>query len=76
MNYETRTVKVSVAPKGEPLFHNGVTNIEIVDEAAGEFLEVTQCNDSNEGKISIEKSEWPTLRAAIDQRIRECRDYK
>lgn len=76
MNYETRTVKVSVAPKGEPLFHNGVTNIEIVDEADGEFLEVTQCNDSNEGKISIEKSEWPTLRAAIDQMIRECRDYK
>ena len=76
MNYETRTVKVSVAPKGEPLFHNGVTNIEIVDEAAGEFLEVTQCNDSNEGKISIEKSEWPTLRAAIDQMIKECRDYK
>ena len=76
MNYETRTVKVSVAPKGEPLFHNGVTNIEIVDEAAGEFLEVTQCNDSNEGKISIEKSEWPTLRAAIDQMIKECRDHK
>jgi hypothetical protein len=76
MNYETRTVKVSIAPKGEPLFHNGVTNIEIVDEAAGEFLEVTQCNDSNEGKISIEKSEWPTLRAAIDQMIRDCRDYK
>jgi len=76
MNYETRTIKVSVAPKGEPIFHNGVTSIEIVDEAAGEFLEVTQCNDSNEGKISIEKSEWPTLRAAIDQMINECRDYK
>ena len=76
MNYETRTIKVSVAPKGEPIFHNGVTSIEIVDEAAGEFLEVTQCNDSNEGKISIEKSEWPTLRAAIDQMIKECCDYK
>ena len=76
MNYETRTIKVSVAPKGEPIFHNGVTSIEIVDEAAGEFLEVTQCNDSNEGKISIEKSQWPTLRAAIDQMIKECRDYK
>ena len=76
MNYETRTIKVSVAPKGEPIFHNGVTSIEIVDEATGEFLEVTQCNDSNEGKISIEKSEWPTLRAAIDQMIKECRDYK
>lgn len=76
MNYETRTVKVSIVPKGEPIFHNGVTSIEIVDEAAGEFLEVSQCNDSNEGKISIEKSEWPTLRAAIDKMIKECRDHE
>lgn len=76
MNYETRTVKVSVVPKEEPIFHNGVTSIEIVDEAAGEFVEVTQCNDSNEGKIAIEKSEWPTLRAAIDKMIKECREYK
>ena len=76
MNYETRTVKVSVVPKGEPIFHNGVTSIEIVDEASGEFLEVSQCNDSNNGKIFIDPYEWPTLRAAIDKMIKECRDYK
>jgi hypothetical protein len=76
MTYETRTVKVSVAPKGEPLFHNGVTNIEIIDEASGEFLEVSQCSESNESKISIDPYEWPTIRAAIDKMIKECRDYK
>jgi hypothetical protein len=76
MTYETRTVKVSVAPKGEPLFHNGVTNIEIIDEASGEFLEVSQCNDNNDGKILIDPYEWPTLRAAIDKMIKECREYK
>ena len=76
MNYETRTVKVSVVPKGEPIFHNGVTSIEIIDEAAGEFLEVTQCNDSNDGKIVIDPCEWPALRTAIDKMIKECRDYK
>lgn len=76
MNYETRIVKVSVVPKGEPIFHNGVTSIEIIDEASGEFLEVTQCNDSNDGKILIDPHEWTTLRAAIDKMIKECRDYK
>ena len=76
MNYETRTVKVSVAPKGEPLFDNGVTNIEIADEAAGEFLEVSQCGESNEGKIIIDPCEWPVLRAAINKMIKECREYK
>lgn len=76
MTYETRTVRVSVAPKGEPLFHNGVTNIEIADEASGEFLEVSQCSDSNDGKILIDPYEWPTLRAAIDKMIKECREYK
>ena len=76
MNYETRTVKVSVVPKGEPIFHKGVTSIEIVDEASGEFLEVSQCNDSNDGKILIDPYEWPTLQTAIDKMIKECRDYK
>jgi hypothetical protein len=76
MNYETRTVRVSVAPKGEPLFHDGVTSVEIVDEAAGEFLEVSQCSESNEVKILIDPYEWPTLRAAIDKMIKECREYK
>jgi hypothetical protein len=76
MTYETRTVRLSVAPKGEPLFHNGVTNIEITDEAAGEFLEVSQCNDNNSGKIHIDPYEWPALRAAIDEMIKECREYK
>jgi hypothetical protein len=76
MTHETRTVRVSVAPKGEPLFHNGVTNIEITDEASGEFLEVSQCNDNNSGKILIDPYEWPALRAAIDKMIKECREYK
>jgi hypothetical protein len=76
MTYETRTVKVLVVPKGKQIFYNGVTSIEIVDEASGEFLEVSQCNDSNDGKILIDPYEWPTLRAAIEKMIRECRDYK
>jgi hypothetical protein len=73
MTYETRTTKITVLPKGESLFHEGATEITIVDEAAGEYLEVSQCSDSHEGKIKIDSCEWPAIKAAIDKMIKECR---
>lgn len=75
MNYETRTTKITVLPKGEPLFHEGATEIAIVDEVGGEFLEVSQCSDRHEGTIKIDPAEWPSLKAAIDKMIKECRDH-
>lgn len=76
MSYETRTTKLTVLFKGESLYHESATDIEIVDEAAGEFLEVSQCNDSHEGKIKIDVYEWPTLRSAINKMIKECKEDK
>lgn len=76
MSYETRTTKITVLLKGEPIFNKGSTEIEIVDEASGEFLEVSQCDDFYDGKIKIDTHEWPTLRAAINKMIKECREYK
>lgn len=73
MSYETRTTKLTILPKGEPLFCEGATEIEIVDEAAGEFLEVSQCSDAHQGKIKIDIYEWPTLKAGIERMIKECR---
>jgi hypothetical protein len=73
MIYEIRTTKVSVVPKGEPLFNQEATEIEIVDEAAGEFIEVRQCSDAYDGKIGITVEEWPTIRKAIDDMIDRCR---
>ena len=76
MKYETRTLKIAVGVKSEPIFHEGTTEIEIVDEAAGEFLKVTQCDDDAEsGVIKIDPHEWPMLKAAIDRMIKECRSY-
>jgi len=74
MKYETRVIKIAVIPKGEPIFNENVTTVEIVDEAAGEFLEVRQLGDSGEeGQIKIDPTEWPDLRAAIERMIKECR---
>jgi hypothetical protein len=74
MKYETRTLKIAVCVKGEPIFHTGTTEIEIVDEAAGEFLKITQSPDDGEpGQIRIDPTEWPHLKAAIEKMIKECR---
>jgi hypothetical protein len=76
MRYETRTLKIAVCVKGEPIFHEGVTEIEIVDEAANEFLKITQSPDDAEpGVIKIDSHEWPMLKAAIDRMIKECRSH-
>lgn len=75
MIYETRTIKTAVLTKGDRLFDISCTEIEIVDEAAGEFLEVKQCTEDSEGTIKIDPHEWPTLKAAIDKMIKECRNY-
>jgi hypothetical protein len=52
-----------------------MTEIEIVDEAAGEFLKVSQCSEHHEGSIKIDAEEWLTLKAAIDKMFKECRNY-
>ena len=74
MKYETRTLKMGVCVKGEALFHESMTEIEIVDEAGGEFLKIIQCPDEKDTQeILIDPTEWPALRAAIDKMIKECR---
>ena len=45
--------------------------IEIVDEAAGEFLEVSQ----EGGKLRFDKEEWPHVRDAIEKMFKLCRNY-
>lgn len=56
-------------PMGEPLFSEQCTHVSIVDEAAGEFLEVEQqsgrpCLEPQ--KVSINPQEWPALKDAIE----------
>ena len=75
MEYETRTLALVVVKKDAPIFDETATRIEIVDEAAGEFVEVSQCVPGREnGIISIEKNDWKQVRAAINKLISECRD--
>jgi hypothetical protein len=42
------------------------THVEIEDEAAGEFVIVTQHKDGQNKGITVEPNDWPAIRAAIE----------
>lgn len=75
-NYLTRITALTVAPEHEPLYSEMATTVAIVDEAVGEFVEVSQNLASGATKILINPDEWHHLRAAIDRMITECRERK
>ena len=68
--YVVRLKSLLVAPEGDRMFSELVTEIYIEDEAAGEFVEVKQ----ERGHIAINPEEWPTIRRAINRLVKECRE--
>jgi len=73
MKYITRTTQKIVLPEGEPIFCEGATTIEISDEAAGEFVTVSQDVDGKQA-LQFDGDEWPTVRAAIDDMLGKCKE--
>ena len=63
--YITRTTQLTVLPKCDPTYSERATTITIIDEAAGEYVEVSQSGRDDGGKICIDPEEWPSLRGAI-----------
>lgn len=68
MSYQIHPLVLAVIPKGEPIYSERVTRIEIQDEAAGPFIEIRQPGDAEEsGVVRInDLDEWE----AIDQAVR------
>lgn len=53
-NYTTTTMKIAIHPAGKnPAYDDGVTYIEVVDEAAGAFIEISQ----GESRIQVDPEE-------------------
>jgi hypothetical protein len=70
-DYITRTTKITILPKGEPIFSERATHISIEDEAAGEFVAIEQ---TQIGKIHIDITEWPEIKKAIDAMVKNIKD--
>ena len=76
MIYESRIISMIHLPKDDDIFSEAYTLVRIVDEAAGEFVEVSQEDREGHGKISIDPDEWPAMRDLIDKMVGECRPVK
>lgn len=75
--YEITTLSVIVKPANEPIYCESATIIEIMDEAAGPFLEIRQINDDAEnGTIRVCSEDWPTIEQAINLMIAECENQR
>lgn len=73
--FRVRVTRLSVLPPKEPLFSEQCTNVSIVDEAAGEFLEIKQQSGRTDAKsqtIQVSPEEWPALKQAIEQLLADC----
>ena len=68
--YKSRPVAWVVKPEGEPIFSEIATRVEIVDEAGGEFVQVT---DGHCNKVSLNPEEWPQLRSVLEFAFKECK---
>lgn len=72
MKYITRVTEIAVLPEHETLTSEMTTHVRIVDEGAGEFVEVRQYGRADIGEIEISPDEWPALRETIDQMVALC----
>lgn len=74
-SFDLRILKIAIVPKGQPIFSEQTTTISIADEAAGEFVVVSQLGGHTdlEKKIAIEAKEWTLLREAIAYMINQCK---
>lgn len=71
--YEIITLSLIVKPKGESIFCERATIVEMTDEGAGLFITLRQFNDECErGEIKFDLEEWPTIQESIGLMIAEC----
>ena len=70
-----RVLSIVVLPESDPIFSEMATRVDIVDEAGGEFVKVSQNlgRTDGDGAIFVSPDEWPALRQAIDRMVGECR---
>ena len=59
----------------EPVFSEQATHIEIDDEAAGEFIKVSQEGGHTDIAkfVTFDREEWIVVRDAIDCMMNQCR---
>jgi hypothetical protein len=79
MKYTSRITQMTILPVGEPLFSDRATVVSIVDEAAGEYIQVKQQADTTsetDQTIAFDPDEWEEVTDVVNQMFGEIRRYK
>ena len=70
---------MTVLPVGDPLFSERATVISIEDEAAGEYIKITQQTDAtfeSNQTVSFDQEEWEEVKGVVTQMFGEIRRYQ
>ena len=63
-----RILKLMISPtKKVDIFAEGNTFVEIGNEGGGEFIIISQDDDSWNGKLAFDKEEWGDIKVAVDE---------
>lgn len=62
MKYQATITRIALHPEGvNPVYGEGVTHLELADEAAGAFYLVSQINDQGESQVRLDLEELAAL---------------
>jgi hypothetical protein len=74
---KTITTRITVLPENQPIFSELATEIGIVDEAAGPYIEMRQISqDNGEETLRFDIDEWPHIIKAVGKLIQEIKKLK
>ena len=76
--YVLRVTRIHITPPGEAVFSERATSVEIVDEAAGEFVKIVQDRGDPEYRDSIcinDEEEWNAISAAVADLFAEIKKH-
>jgi hypothetical protein len=71
-DYTTHELAMIVRPFGEGICTELATIVRIDDEGAGPYVEIEQTGRSDLGKVTIDRAEWPHIRAAVEKMLKLC----
>ena len=75
--YQVTTLSLIVKPKGDPIYSDRATIVEMMDEAGGPFIRILQLSDDNErGQIKIDPDEWGAIKEAVETMLKICREQQ
>lgn len=69
--HSTIVTRLHIVPSGETLDSENALSVSIVEGGAADYVEIER--GGNNGLLQIDASEWPRLRDAVDQIVKNAR---